>query len=40
MLKSISGIAPFGKSKTTQLLKGRVKKSVVKIEGGRRGLSM
>ena len=40
MLKSISEIAPyvpFGKSKTTQLLKEMNKKSVVKIEGRGRG---
>ncbi|MCD8154361.1 MAG: hypothetical protein LUF78_06730 [Clostridiales bacterium] len=40
MLKSISEIAPcvpFGKSKTTQLLKGMEKKGIVKIEGRRRG---
>ncbi|HIS81682.1 MAG TPA: AAA family ATPase, partial [Candidatus Scatomonas merdavium] len=40
MLKSISEIAPhapFGKSKTTQLLKGMSKKGVVKIEGRGRG---
>ena len=40
MLKSISEIAPyvpFGKSKTTQLLKEMVKKGVVKIEGRGRG---
>ena len=43
MLKSISEInlyVEFGKSKTTQLLKEMSKKGVVKIEGGRRGLSM
>ena len=36
MLKSISEIAPyvpFGKSKTTQLLKEMSKKGVVRIEG-------
>lgn len=40
MLKSISEIAPyapFGKSKTTQLLKDMGKKGVVKIEGRGRG---
>ena len=40
MLKSISDItpyAPFGKSKTTQLLKEMGKKGVVKIEGRGRG---
>ena len=40
MLKSISEIAPyvpFGKSKTTQLLKGMGKKGAVKIEGRGRG---
>ena len=40
MLKSISEIAPhapFGKSKTTQLLKEMEKKGVVKIEGRGRG---
>lgn len=40
MLKSISDIAPyvpFGKSKTTQLLKDMGKKGVVKIEGRGRG---
>ena len=40
MLKSISEIAPyapFGKSKTTQLLKEMGKKGVVKIEGSGRG---
>ena len=40
MLKSISEIAPyvpFGKSKTTQLLKEMGKKGVVKIEGRGRG---
>lgn len=40
MLKSISEIAPyapFGKSKTTQLLKDIEKKGVVKIEGRGRG---
>lgn len=40
MLKSISEIAPyvpFGKSKTTQLLKEMEKKGVVKIEGQGRG---
>ena len=40
MLKSISEIAPyapFGKSKTTQLLKEMAKKGVVKIEGSGRG---
>ncbi|MCD8179364.1 MAG: putative DNA binding domain-containing protein [Tannerellaceae bacterium] len=40
VLKSISEIAPyvpFGKSKTTQLLKGMEKKGVVKIEGRGRG---
>ena len=40
MLKSISEIAPhapFGKSKTTQLLKEMSKKGVVKIEGRGRG---
>ena len=40
MLKSISEIAPytpFGKSKTTQLLKELGKKGVVKIEGRGRG---
>jgi ATP-dependent DNA helicase RecG len=40
MLKSISEIAPyapFGKSKTTQLLKEMCKKGVVKIEGRGRG---
>lgn len=39
-LKSISEIAPyapFGKSKTTQLLKDMGKKGVVKIEGRGRG---
>ena len=37
MLKSISEIAPFGKSKTTQLLKEMRKKGVVIIEGRGRG---
>lgn len=40
MLKSISEIvpyAPFGKSKTTQLLKGMEQKGVVKVEGKKRG---
>ncbi|MCC8045926.1 MAG: AAA family ATPase, partial [Clostridiales bacterium] len=40
VLKSISEIAPhipFGKSKTTQLLKDMEKKGVVKIEGRGRG---
>ena len=40
MLKSISEIAPyvpFGKSKTTQLLKEMSEKGVVKIEGKGRG---
>ena len=40
MLKSISEIAPyapFGKSKTTHLLKEMGKKGVVKIEGRGRG---
>ena len=40
MLKSISEIAPyapFGKSKTTQLLKGMGQKGVVIVEGKGRG---
>ena len=40
MLKSISEInpyVPFGKSKTTQLLKEMIKKGIVKIEGRGRG---
>ena len=40
MLKAISEIvpyAPFGKSKTTQLLKEMSKKGVVKIEGRGKG---
>ena len=40
MLKPISEIAPyvpFGKSKTTQLLKAMVKKGVIAVEGKGRG---
>ena len=40
MLKPISGIAPyvpFGKSKTTQLLKNMVKKGIIAVEGRGRG---
>ena len=40
MLKSISEIAlhvPFGKSKTTQLLKNLGQKGVIKVEGRGRG---
>ena len=40
MLKSISEIAPyvpFGKSKTTQLLKEMGQKGVIKVEGRGRG---
>ena len=40
MLKSISEIAPyvpFGKSKTTQLLKDMWQKGVIKVEGRGRG---
>ena len=40
MLKPISEIAPyvpFGKSKTTQLLKSRMKKGVVIVEGKGKG---
>lgn len=40
MLKSISEIAPcvpFGKSKTTQLLKNMGKKGIITVEGNGRG---
>ena len=40
MLKPISEIAPyvpFGKSKTTQLLKNMVKKGIIAVEGKGRG---
>ena len=40
MLKPISEIAPyvpFGKSKTTQLLKNMVKKGIIAVEGRGRG---
>ena len=40
MLKPISEIAPyvpFGKSKTTQLLKNMVKKGIIAVEGRSRG---